>query len=79
MTVTELIAALGGASKLAERLGLLRGRVAMWSTRESIPAEHHLAVWGMALEAGLSWEPPRADTIRAQLGAAAPVPKSEAA
>ena len=30
-----------------------------------------------ALEAGLSWEPPGADAIRAQLGA--PAPKTQAA
>ena len=67
MTVPELILALGGAAKLAEALGLKRTAVANWATRGAVPREHHLVVWQMALEAGLPWEPPGADAIRAQL------------
>lgn len=80
MTVSEMIAALGGATRLAERLGLKRSAVAMWVVRGAVPGERELAVWRLCLEAGIAWEPPGADAIRAQLGAApAPAAAPEAA
>ena len=67
MTASELIRALGGAASMAEKLGLKRTAVAMWGSRGEVPGEHHLAVWQMALDAGVGWEPPGADEIRARL------------
>lgn len=71
MTTTDLLSALGGAAQVAARLGLKRTAVANWATRDAVPAEHRLAMWRLALEAGLAWEPPGADAIRAKLAEAA--------
>lgn len=67
MNDAELIAALGGPTKLSRSLGVVRGRVAMWASRGVIPAEHYMALWSMALEAGIAWEPPGADALREKL------------
>ncbi|MBU8543977.1 MULTISPECIES: carph-isopro domain-containing protein [Roseomonadaceae] len=64
MTDADLIDALGGATTCARLLGLARGRVAMWRTRGAIPAEHHLALWRIALEREIGWAPPNADALR---------------
>jgi hypothetical protein len=72
MEITELIAALGGARSLSGRLGLKASAVGMWAVRGAIPREHHLALWQMALAAGLPWQPPGAEAIRAQLAATPP-------
>lgn len=76
MDVAHLIVGLGGQQRIAELLGLGKSAVGMWVTRGAIPREHHLTLWRLALAAGLSWEPPGADAIRAQLAAPA---KAEAA
>lgn len=72
----ELIRALGGPSRIAGRFGVTTSAVSQWSQR-GIPREHHLGMWRLALEAGLLWEPPGADAIRAQL--AAPPARTDAA
>lgn len=70
MDVAHLIQGLGGQKVLAEALGLGKSAVGMWVTRGAVPREYHLTLWRMALDAGIAWEPPGADAIRAQLGAA---------
>lgn len=72
MTVAELIRALGGQQAVANVFGLGKSAVGMWVTRDAVPREYHLMLWRMALEAGLAWEPPGAEAIRARLGATAP-------
>jgi hypothetical protein len=47
MTVTEIIAALGGARAVAERFGLARSSVYDWQ-RNGIPARFWLAVLDIA-------------------------------
>jgi hypothetical protein len=69
MQVGDLIRAVGGTGRVAERIGCTASAVSQWR-RAGIPREHHLAVWRMALEAGLPWEPPGADAIRHLLQAA---------
>jgi hypothetical protein len=66
MHVAELISRLG-AQRVAERLGLRKSAVPMWVARGAIPREHHLAIWTMAIEAGVDWTPPGAEAIRARL------------
>jgi hypothetical protein len=58
MTVSAIIAALGGPAALARQLGLAAGAVRMWSQRERLPTRHALAVWRLAHDAGLDWRPP---------------------
>jgi hypothetical protein len=59
----EFIEGLGGTTAVARRLGVEPNRVNNWK-RRGIPAEHHLALWRMAIEADLAWEPPGADGLR---------------
>lgn len=72
MTLTELLRALGGHAEVAQRLGLRRAAVSMWVRRGEIAAEHRLAVWQMALDAGLDWTPPGAEALRDKLRGDAP-------
>ena len=64
MNAADVINTLGGAADLARLLGHRPGAVRMWAQRNAIPAEHHLALWRLALERGLSWEPPGAAALR---------------
>lgn len=66
MNTADLIRALGGPTAIARRIGCTTSAVAQWG-RAGIPRDRHLAVWQMALEAGVDWEPPGADEIRARL------------
>lgn len=77
LTDTEVISALGGPKSLSEALRLGRSAATNWGKR-GIPAEHRIAVWQMALDAGLDWTPPGADSLRAKL-CALPQAKPEAA
>ena len=67
MSLTELLRALGGHAEVARRLGLRRTAVSMWVRRGEIAAEHRLAIWQMALDAGLDWAPPGAEALRDKL------------
>mgnify|MGYP007100166736 FL=1 len=62
---------------MARVIGCTTSAVSIWGKANAVPREHHMTIWRLALEAGLSWEPPGADAIRAQL--AAPPAKQEAA
>lgn len=64
LTLKPLFAALGGQRLVAERLGVVQTAVSNWVVKESVPARHHLALWRMALEAGVQWEPPGAAELR---------------
>lgn len=66
-SVADLIRTLGGPSRVAAEIGCTTSAVSQWRAA-GIPREHHLTLWRLALSAGLSWEPPGADAIRAQLG-----------
>lgn len=67
MTIREILHGLGGHQEVARKLGLKRSAPSMWVSRNAIPAEHHLAVWRLALAAGLAWEPPGAAELRGLL------------
>jgi hypothetical protein len=69
MDVAETITALGGPSAVAAAVGEKPKTVGMWGARNRVPGDHLLVFWRLALAAGLSWEPPGADAIRAQLAA----------
>lgn len=71
MTDAEVIDALGGATAVAQKLGVKRSRVTMWRTRGVISSAFHLVVWRAASEAGLGWQPPGADGLRLEQGQAA--------
>lgn len=63
----DLIDALGGPQAVAALCGVGISAVKMWKSRGEIPAQHALVVWSAALAAGIDWEPPGAEGIRAQL------------
>jgi transcriptional regulator with XRE-family HTH domain len=68
MSAADLIRGLGGPSRLAAEIGCTTSAVSQWRNG-GIPREHYVTLWRLALAAGLSWEPPGADAIRAQLAA----------
>lgn len=70
MELRELIEALGGPSEVAARLKLTPSAITNWVGRKAIPGQHHIAVWALAVEKGVAWEPP---------GIPAPAAKPEAA
>lgn len=65
---------------MADGLGLKPSAPSMWVQRGCIPAEHHVAVWAMAIKAGLDWQPPGADALlgalRVRLGEDARPPQA---
>jgi transcriptional regulator with XRE-family HTH domain len=69
MTTRQLVRALGGGAAVAQRCGVTRQAVSHWLRAGAVPAVHVPVLAEMALAAGLSWEPPGADAIRAQLAA----------
>ena len=54
MTIAELIRKLGGASEVAERLGITRQAVSLWPRAGHIPWKHHLAIQKMANDADIA-------------------------
>jgi hypothetical protein len=72
MRIKELIVGLGGNRAVSEAIGVRSQAISYWIAGDSVPREHHLTLWRMALAAGLAWEPPGADAIRHLLGASAP-------
>jgi len=60
MTAGDLIDALGGATELAEALGIKPNAVSMMRARGVIPPRHHMALWRLAQERGVNWAPPGA-------------------
>lgn len=64
----ELIESLGGITAVARQLGVEPNRVNNWR-RRGVPADQHIALWRMALAAGLDWEPPGAAELRPLLAA----------
>lgn len=71
LSEAALIDALGGPGALGLKLGLKRSAAGNWPKR-GIPAQHQLAVWRMALDANLDWEPPGADDLRRKLAQSPP-------
>lgn len=63
MDVRELVKRLGGASRVAERCGVTPPAVSNWCARGAVASEHHLAVWQLAVEAGVDWRPPGAEGL----------------
>ena len=61
MDQRELIRRLGGPTAVAADLGLRTQAVGNWVMRGSVPREHHLAVWSLALRQGVDWRPPLAE------------------
>lgn len=69
MDVDHLLDQLGGNKSVADSLGIRATAVGMWRQRGEVPARFHLAVWRLALAAGLDWEPPGAAELRPLLAA----------
>lgn len=65
-----------GRKAVAERCGVRQNAVSNWLARGELPAEHRLAVWQMALDAGLDWTPPGAEGLRDRLRGAPPSGKA---
>lgn len=63
LTLDALIEALGGPTRVAQRRGVTTAAVTNWVARGQIAAEHRIAVWGMAVDAGLDWRPEGADGL----------------
>jgi hypothetical protein len=63
MDVRSLIRDLGGPTKVAVLVNLQASAISNWSARDSVPAEYHLAVWRLAIEAGIPWQPPGTDGL----------------
>ena len=63
MKIDSLIKGLGGPTAVGHALGLSPQRVHNWIVRDSVPAEHHLAVWRLAIERQIDWKPPGADGL----------------
>jgi hypothetical protein len=72
MTIRDLVRGLGGGAAVARARGVSRAAVSHWVVANEAPEQHHLALWQMALAAGLPWQPPGAEAIRAQLAATPP-------
>jgi hypothetical protein len=70
LSIKVLVVKLGGNRAVAERVGVRSQAVSNWIATNTVPREHHLALWEMALAAQAGWEPPGADSIRHLLGAA---------
>jgi hypothetical protein len=79
MRTKLLIVQLGGNKEVARACAVSSQAVTAWISSDSIPREHHVTLWAMALAAGVDWEPPGADAIRARLAPAGPPAKAEAA
>ena len=58
MQLRAVIAALGGPTKIAARLGVRADTVSMWSVRNRLPARHALPLWIIADQAAINWRPP---------------------
>lgn len=60
LTIPDLIAGLGGTTKVATACGIQPSAVSNWVARDSIAAQHQITIWRMAEAAGLDWAPPGA-------------------
>lgn len=69
MTLRELFRQLGGQARVARSLGVVPTAVSNWAVANRLPAQHHIALWRLALKAGLPWEPPGAAELRPLLAA----------
>jgi hypothetical protein len=60
LTPTRLfIRSLGGTGAVARALGVIPTVVSNWAgERHPIPAKHHLALWRLAQQRGVFWQPP---------------------
>jgi hypothetical protein len=63
MDVAALIQALGGAAAVAHELRQKRTTVAMWGSRNAVPAEQLVTLWRMAREKCIDWSPPGAEGL----------------
>jgi len=73
MTAADLLDRLGRKA-VATACGVGMTAVSNWASR-GIPSEHYVAVWQMALDAGLDWTPPGAEALRDRLrGGGSPQP-----
>jgi DNA-binding transcriptional regulator YdaS (Cro superfamily) len=71
MSLSDLISALGGATKVASACGVQPSAVSNWIARGAIAADHRVTVWRMATDAGLDWAPPGAEGLALVAKAAA--------
>ncbi|MCW3477404.1 helix-turn-helix domain-containing protein [Limobrevibacterium gyesilva] len=57
ISTRDLIARLGGGAAVARRLGVSAAAVCNWIASDQIPAGRVLALWALAVEAGIDWRP----------------------
>lgn len=72
ISLAELIDGLGGPSAVAARCGITPPAVTNWVMRNQVAAEHRIAIWAMAVDAGLAWKPAGADGLELSRQPAAP-------
>jgi hypothetical protein len=72
MLVHDLISRLGGPTALGSKINAAPKTVSMWSARGAIPREYHLAVWRLAISAGIDWKPPGGEEFMQALAEALP-------
>ena len=63
ITLSDLIEQLGGPTVVAARRGITPPAVTNWVSRGQVAAEHRIALWGMAVDAGLDWKPEGAEDL----------------
>jgi hypothetical protein len=67
----DLIKALGGPAAIGREIGVTTSAVTNWASRGEISPTYVLAVWEMALRAGIKWIPAGAEQIRIMLASSA--------
>lgn len=63
MLVHDLISRLGGPTALGRKIAAAPKAVSMWSKRNAIPREYHLAIWRLAISEKIDWTPPGGDGL----------------
>lgn len=66
MDVRTLIRKLGGPSKVAARVGVTPSAVTNWAARDAVSNSHLIAIWRLARETGVDWQPPGAEGFELQ-------------
>jgi len=63
IALSDLIEKLGGPTAVANKRGITPPAVTNWVMRGRVAAEHQIALWSMAVDAGLDWKPEGAEGL----------------